>query len=293
VILFATSAEWPDLTDDDRVAVAALDTLGHAVRPAIWDATDPAALADASGDGRVDAVVIRSCWDYHLRAAEFADWVRALAARGVRVLNPPALLLWNLDKRYLRELGAAGVATTPTVWVGRGERASLAAIARREGWRELVVKPAVSASAHETWRVPAAEAAAHEGRFRRLALESDVMVQPYVTAIESGGEWSLVFFDRAYSHAVCKRPRAGDFRVQTQYGGVATVATPPAAALSAARAIVARLPPETLYARVDGVEVDGRFELMELECLDPTLFFLPAPGAAERFARALAARVAD
>lgn len=284
-VLFATSGDHAGLTDDDRIAAAALEGHGIRVEPVVWESTPPESLAGAG------AVVIRSCWNYHLHPQAFEEWITACEEHGVALVNSPALLRWNLHKRYLRELEERGVESVPTVWIERGSATPLAEVLRSAGWTEAVVKPAVSLSAHETWRTSPGEAGAHQGRFAALRGSTDVLVQRYLPEIATAGEWSLVFFGGEYSHAVRKRPRAGDFRVQVDHGGTALPEAPPQAVVRAAARVLEAAPEPPVYARVDGVEMDGRFVLMELECLDPVLFFGAEPAAAERFARRIVDRL--
>lgn len=279
-IAFATYDQTPSLTDDDRPAADALAARGADVRAAVWD--DPAV------DWRdFDAVVVRSCWDYHLRPREFLAWVAGVEAAGVPLWNPPDVVRWNFEKTYLRDLERRGVPVVPTAWVERGANLDLRAILEREGWARAVVKPTVSLSAHETWVTSVERAREDEPAARRTLARGGVMVQPFVEEVVSGGEWSLVFFAGEYSHAVLKRPANGDFRTQSDFGGSKTVAEPPAHVLGAARRAVAAVDAPLLYARVDGVEVGGQLLLMELELIDPELYFSKVPEAAARFAGAL------
>ena len=285
-LALATYAPLPALTADDRLAVPELARLGIAARPAVWDD------ATVQWDD-FDAVVIRSCWDYHRKPVAFGAWVRRLGAFGVRVLNPPPVLHWNADKRYLRDLASAGVPVIPTVWIDQGARASLAEILAAHGWSDVVVKPAVSASAHQTWRVAAADAADVQPRFSALTALGHVLVQPFVEEIRTSGEWSLVFLGGEFSHAVVKRPREGDFRVQAEHGGSHAAAAPPSHLIDAAQAALAAAPGPRVYARVDGCVVNGLFRLMELELLEPGLFLATHPAAPRRFARAIADALCD
>jgi len=288
-IALATYAKLPELNADDRLLLAALRAAGAAAEPAVWDAP--------RDWGRFDAVVVRSCWDYHRRPAEFLVWIDRVAAAGPRLVNPPAVLHWNADKRYLVDLTAAGVGVVPTAWVGpaadHGPLPTLGDVLRARGWREAVVKPAVSASAHETWRTGLNGPADDEARFAALLerLPRGLLVQPFVPEVVADGEWSLVFIGGRFSHAVRKHSAPGDFRVQQEFGGRAVPATPPEALVADARAVVAAATRLTgvpegaiAYARVDGVARGGRLLLMELECIEPHLFFDAAPGAAERLA---------
>src|SRR5437762_12160486 len=140
-IALATYSKLPTLNDDDRLLVPAFAALGVTAVPAVWDSADP-----CWGDLR--GVLIRSSWDYHLRAPEFLAWIARLERAGVTVWNPGDLLRWNHHKRYLRDLAAGGgVPTVPTRWPARGAEADLPPLLAAAGWRGAGVKPPVSASA--------------------------------------------------------------------------------------------------------------------------------------------------
>jgi glutathione synthase/RimK-type ligase-like ATP-grasp enzyme len=281
-VAFVTYAGLPELSADDRLAADALRRLGARVESVVWDAHGiPWSL--------FDAIVVRSCWDYHVRPMEFRAWLDDVERSGAPLWNPAPLLRWNMEKTYLRELEARGVPVVPTQWVERGTEPSLGALLAREGWSDAVVKPVLSASAHETWRTGVSEAAEDEERFRGLLARGDVMVQPFVGAVRDEGEWSLLFFGGVFSHAVVKRPANGDFRVQESFGGVARQEHPQPGLLAEAQAVVDLVSRPWLYARVDGCVVDGRFLLMELEMLEPSLFLASDPRGAARFAEAILA----
>jgi hypothetical protein len=279
-IAFVTYRDLPGLSPDDLLAAAALTARGADVVPLCWD--EPEVRW-----GSFDAVVVRSCWDYYLREAEFRRWLDGLESAAAAVWNPAAVLRWNLDKRYLRELADAGAAVIPTLWFDEHDCPTLAETVDQQGWNRVVVKPAVSAGAHHTRIIAAADAQREEGWFRRILRTGAVLVQPYLAEIETNGEWSLIYLGGEFSHAVRKVPRAGDFRVQPQHGGLHTLADPGPAVRDASDAVLARAPGPLLYARVDGVEREGRFELMELEVLEPALFLEARPGAPADFADAI------
>jgi glutathione synthase/RimK-type ligase-like ATP-grasp enzyme len=282
-IALVTYHRLPDLSADDQLVRAPLAARGVQSEPAAWD--DPAVAWDS-----YDALVVRSTWNYHTAHEAFLAWIARIEARGVPMWNPPPILRWNARKTYLRDLASRGVNVVPTRWIARATPTSLGEVLAGTGWSDAVVKPAISASAHETWRVNAAELTQpDESRFERLVARELVMVQPYVPELARDGEWSLFFLGGEYSHAALKRPRAGDFRVQPEHGGTAERAMAPAHIVAAAREIVTHIPGAWLYARVDGCEVDGRLLLIELELLEPWLFLGGDPGAADRFAQAIVA----
>lgn len=279
-ICFVTCRHWPEISESDRLAQRALEARGATVQARAWN--DPG--AEWHG---FDAVVLRSNWDYHLDPDGFRAWLHRLERAGARVWNPPDLVRWNLSKRYLPALRAAGVPTVPTVILDEQDPPDLAAVMARHGWRAVVVKPEIGASAHDTRLVTEATVDEATAALASGAIRRPVMVQPFLEEITSRGEWSLVFVDGAFTHAVLKRPAPGEFRVQPRLGGTALAGSPPAAALAAARATLAAVPGPALYARIDGVETREGFLIMEVEVNEPGLFFTHAPAAAERFAEAL------
>src|SRR6266404_3344198 len=152
-IALATYAKQPSLNEDDLLLVPALREFDVTAVPAVWDSPE-VCWEEFQG------VVVRSCWDYHHRLEEFLAWVTRLERAEVPLWNSPALLRWNSHKGYLRDLAARGVPIVPTRWLGRGRQVGLAQLLRDERWGDAVVKPAVSASATDTWRTSAATAGA-------------------------------------------------------------------------------------------------------------------------------------
>lgn len=284
-IAFATFAGAPEIADDDRLAVDAFSARGVDVIGVPWDGPD--ALPDALQEADVSGLVLRSCWNYHRAPERFHAWLDALERANVPVVNATSLARWNLSKVYFRDLAARSVAVPTSVFVPPGDPRSLRDVIEEAALDEVVVKPWISMNGWDTWRSSRTLAASHEAAWRALVATRGMLVQRYLREIEQGGELSFVFFGGVFSHALRKVPRAGEFRVQVEYGGARLSLRPSASLIEQARAILEAAPCATTYGRVDGVEVDGRLHLMELEVLDPTLFFEIDPWAAERFAEAV------
>ena len=283
-LALVTCERLPSLYGDEQELPARFAAAGVAAEPVVW--------SDATVDWtRYALVLIRSTWDYFERIAEFGAWLDRLERDGARVQNPVPLVRWNLDKRYLRELETRGVRIVPTRFFDAGARVDLPSLMRDAGWAEAIVKPAVSGGAWRTHRVRAAEAAAAQRELDDILRGSGALVQPFLDEIAEVGEQSLFFFANRFSHAVMKTPARGDFRVQAQYGGTHRAIAPAPDTLRAAERILELLPTATLYARIDGVERAGRFELMEVEVIEPYLFFPGSDGAVERYVAAVAALV--
>jgi glutathione synthase/RimK-type ligase-like ATP-grasp enzyme len=278
-IALATSEAYPSLTTDDQALLEPLTACTISGEPVIWsDKLFPWPS--------VDGVVLRSCWDYHLRLPEFLAWLTYLEEMKVRVWNAPSLLRWNSDKAYLRDLEAKGILVIPTIWPEQG--ACLDDLLRVAAWNEAVVKPRVSATAYKTCLTSAHQTAAAQHTLDELLRGPGALVQKFMPEIATRGEWSLMFFSGRYSHAVLKTPKAGDFRVQHDFGGQQRSAEPPAHVLEDAVRVIEAIASTPLYARVDGVESGGRLHLMELELIEPALFLTSSTLALGCFAEAIA-----
>lgn len=292
-MLLATAAQAWELDEDAGPLLGALERRGIDGAPAVWD--DPAV-----DWGRAELVVVRSTWDYAMRRAEFLGWARRVA--GVTVLaNAVEVLEWNTDKRYLRDLAAAGVPVVHTVFVGPGEpgqrRAEqLAGVAARAG--ELVVKPSVSAGSKDTGRFAAGELeAAAELAARICAQGRTVMVQPYLGSVDEVGETGLVYFRGEFSHAFNKAALLAPGG-EAHHGLFALERIGPGSASEAQRSlgdavlheVTRRFGSVPLYARVDLLDADDASPVvLEVELAEPSWFLDTDPPAADRAAGAIAA----
>jgi glutathione synthase/RimK-type ligase-like ATP-grasp enzyme len=234
-----------------------------------------------------DLILLRSTWDYHKRVQEFRNWLAELEATGRRVLNPVSTVRWNLDKAYLSDLAALGIAIPETRFEYQLTPPRLAALMASLGWSHAVVKPRISATAYGTFLVRAGDMVDSLAP----AWESGALVQEYVSELTQQGELSLMFFGGEYSHAVIKRPRPGDFRVQTDFGGSVEPILPSEDAIQFGTRVLHRIPHPGTYARVDIVETAKGPLLMELELIEPHLFFDVEPRSAERLADLLSPTV--
>lgn len=210
-ICFVTHGRAPALTRDDRQAADACRARGLAVAAGAWD--DPS--VDWAG---FDQVVLRSTWNYHLVPDLFDAWLDRLSALGVTVWNPVPVLRWNAGKTYLTALGEVGVPVVPTRVLAPGAVPAPDRWAADFGTPEAVMKPAVGASAHGVLRIRLDEPGIRD-RLQEAAVDGPVLVQPFEVGVQERGEWSAIFLAGRYSHAVLKRPAAGDFRVQEELGG--------------------------------------------------------------------------
>ncbi|MEM9618639.1 MAG: hypothetical protein AAF936_11820 [Pseudomonadota bacterium] len=279
-IAFATCNASPEMQPSDALVRDGLAARGATVAAAPWNGPQGAFEA-------ADAVVIRSAWDYQYAPGDFESWLVRRDQRGL-VLNPPSLMRWNMSKQYLLALAAEGAPLPPTRRVAP-TAASIAAVMDEMGLAHAVVKPEFGATSSGLSIVNRKDEAGLEKAARNLAMPG--VMQPILSGIKTRGETSFIFIDGDFTHAVTKMPKAGEIRSQKEFGGSSERADPPGWAVEAARRVLSMAPAPSLYARVDAIVLDDGMQLMELELIEPELFFTYAPEAADRFAAALMSRL--
>ncbi|MFC3626269.1 RimK family alpha-L-glutamate ligase [Vogesella amnigena] len=285
-LLALNEADWysRQVHTEDGLVLQALEKLGLKVGRKDW--------ADPDFDwADCRSAVFRTTWDYFHRFGEFAPWL-ARVSQTTRLFNEAALIHWNIDKHYLGALAEKDVNIVPTVYIERGDARSLAHIVAETGWDEVILKPAVSGSARHTYRFAATDSEQHECVFGELIEQEAMMLQPFQRNILEQGELSLMIIDGKYTHAIRKTAKAGDFRVQDDHGGTVHRYEASADEILFAEAAVAAVPFDVLYARVDLIrDNDGALAIMELEMIEPELFFRFCPSAADTLASGIARRL--
>ncbi len=235
---------------------------------------------------KYDCILLKSPWDYVEKPILFYQWLDRMMHLNIPVLNPAAIVKWNCDKHYLKDISNAGLKVIPTAFVEQGEQFSYDHHVAAFNNQTLIVKPCISGSSKNTFLLkhPSPETIS----FINTLLEKEsMMVQPFIPRVQEEGEWALLFFGGKFSHALIKKPADGDFRCQQQFGGSVQAVQPDASILKAATEYVTQFAKGCLYARVDGLVIDGTFYLMELELVDPVLFLDIDSEAAERYYAAL------
>jgi glutathione synthase/RimK-type ligase-like ATP-grasp enzyme len=277
--IFVPAPDYPEDWDwAYEVEAAVLLRAGFSVEARPW--TEPGDLAG------FDLVMPLVAWGYHQDPARWHQLLDRLEVEAIPTLNPVPLLRWNSDKRYLAELGAKGIHVIPTRLVNQLDEAALAD-SRAEFGEELVIKPPVSASAFGTHRLGAGDPLPADSVGREM------LVQPFLHSVAEEGEYSCLLFGGRFSHAIVKRPKAGDYRVQPHLGGTELPCPPPEGAIDLANAALAAAPAEAAYARVDLVrDHEGKLAIIELELIEPALWLQHAPDGGESFAAALRGRLA-
>jgi glutathione synthase/RimK-type ligase-like ATP-grasp enzyme len=269
---------------DDELAVEPLQALGWRVEFVSWRAG--VAWRD------YDAVVIRSTYDYITAPDAFLAALEQIERSGTPLFNDVEIVRWNVRKTYLRDLADRGVPVVPTVFRDRLGAGELPELLQEVGAGGAVVKPVVGANAEGAWRLDAATVGEQAAGIEAYYADRALMAQPFVPAVVTEGEFSLFYFNGEHSHTILKTPKAADFRVQPEHGGVIRAVEADAPLRDAGDLVLDALGERPLYARADFVrENDGPgFWLMELELIEPSLYLRTDPSAPARFARALHAR---
>ena len=291
VALVSSSEMWSG-EGDDAPLIAALRELGAHVTTPAWD--------DRTVDWATnDVCLVRTTWDYHKRRTEFLDWARQVTAVS-QLYNPLAVIEWNSIKSYLEELGKAGLPVPPTIWLDRATNVDLGQLLADREWKRGFLKPDVGACASQTmlFDVDIAGIEAAQAHLDQGLPGAGFLVQPFLESVESEGEYSVIFIEGEFTHAVRKVPAKGDYRVMDEYGASDAPVTLDTNAIELARRTCAtceqRLGLESplLYARVDFLR-DAKRELVinEVELVEPSLFFRHCEDAAVRLAHQLLGRV--
>ncbi|MBX2819031.1 MAG: hypothetical protein KTR29_05090 [Rhodothermaceae bacterium] len=235
-----------------------------------------------------DVVVIRSTWDYHNDPDMFIEVLQQIEASGTRLENALASVKWNIDKRYLHDLEGKGIRVVQTAFGSDLNESSLNELTQAYSNEDFIIKPVISASAKNTFRITPGKAPLEN--LLAAFKNKDYMVQPFMHHIVEEGEFSLFFFNGRYSHCIRKVPKSNDFRVQEEHGGLITTCPPTLKLLNCAQHVLDNLDYTVLYARVDLVpDENGDYALMELELIEPSLYLRMDPEAPTRFARAIEA----
>jgi glutathione synthase/RimK-type ligase-like ATP-grasp enzyme len=277
---FLTLDEPGDFVIDDEHAVAPLARLGWTVDTVSWRQT-------RVPWSQFDAVIIRSTWDYWHDIDSFLAVLSGID-RQSRLANALPLVLWNLEKTYLRDLEARGVGIVPTLWPRAVGADDFTGWSARLGSDQLVVKPVVGANGEDAWRVAVSDPPSRRERIAARFQDRPALVQPFMPRILDEGEYSLFFLGGRYSHAILKTPAPGDFRSQEERGAAIQPVQAPAALRDCGARVMNALDGRPLYARVDFVRgAADDFRLMELELIEPSLYLRTDSDAPRHFAAAI------
>ncbi|MFQ3207046.1 MAG: glutathione synthase/RimK-type ligase-like ATP-grasp enzyme [Glaciecola sp.] len=269
----------------DRLLEAPLKSLG-------WELTEVSWHAKNHNWDQYDAVIVRSTWDYQAHCQDFLACLQVIDNSSAVLCNSMSLIEWNISKRYLKELENKGVPIIPTLWADELQESNFAAAFAKFDCDEIVIKPYISANADGTYRLTPAQITEQLPSIMQEYKGRSAMIQPFLTSILDEGEYSLFYFNSQYSHAICKQPAKGDFRVQEEHGGQLTSIEPSKAMFAIAEQTIDALPEEALYGRVDIVSLNGTLMIIEVELIEPSLYFNMDDASAEFFANVFASQFA-
>lgn len=234
-----------------------------------------------------ELVVIRSPWDYQDDPKAFFNCLKAIENSKAVLQNPLKVVQWNIDKHYLRDLAQKGIKIVPSLFGNTPTTKDITAYFKHFKTNELVIKPTISANADDTFRLPANLNITAQQNILQVFNQRDYIVQPFIPSVVTVGEFSVFMFGGQYSHSILKTPKTKDFRVQEEHGGIITSINASKELLKAANQVFKHID-KLLYARADFVQMpDNSFALMELELIEPSLYFTMHPQAANNFAQAL------
>lgn len=275
------------LTMDDISGFEAYDHLTYAPMAKLgWEVSEISWRADQVDWNQFEVVVIRSPWDYQDHPEAFLKVLEQIDRSQAILLNSLETVCWNISKSYLKDFAEKGVPIVPTLWFDSIDLAGMRAAYSDWTTPELIIKPQISANADDTFRLTPEALEDTSLKLTELFSNRDHLVQPFLPAIVEEGEYSLFYFGGEYSHAISKQPGVGDFRVQEEHGGQLLRIKPKVKLRAAADKVMAALSEPLLYARVDLVRHQQDFVLMELEAIEPSLYFNMAEEAAGNFAKA-------
>lgn len=251
-----------------------------------WQVREISWRAEQVDWNQFEAVIIRSPWDYQQDPNAFFKTLEDINRSSARLENKLELVEWNIDKTYLRDLEQQGIEIVPSLWRAKFDRQEWELFFEELGTDEIIIKPTISAGADDTYRLTREDKADYAEKLTAIFADRPFIVQPFMPNILSEGEFSLFYFGDSYSHTILKTPKKDDFRVQEEHGGRLQLVEPEKKLLATGQEILELIHPDPLYTRIDLVRTaQNTFALMELELIEPSLYFNMDPESPERFAR--------
>lgn len=278
-IALLTCQKLPNLLQSDQFLIPILAKHNMVATAEIWDNPNV-------NWSTFDYLIFRNTWDYFEKETEFNKWLDKIQQLGIKTLNPIAVIQQNKHKFYLRDLQVAGIKIVPTVFIDKTNKLNVAEMIP-SNWEKAVIKPAFSAGSYQTEAFDTANIEKINAHYHPIAVVKELLLQQFMPEIQTCGETSFIFFNKKFSHCVNKKPANGDFRIQVQFGGHYTLVNPSQALINQAQMIVDTYAGALLYARVDGIIIKNQIHLMEVECIEPDLYFNLAGGSQQRFADAI------
>ncbi len=264
-IAFLTSKEHPHLIEDEKSLLDEFQRKGIEFQIVVWDQCD--------NWEQFNYVIVRNPWDYYIHYEKFVRVLNDIHHSGAKLVNPYTTLIWNMDKSYMLELMEKGLNVVPTFIIDNFNQEKFEELLLLIKTNEFVIKPMVSGSGLHTYRKLTSLSSEEMNQLCDIFSGQSVLIQPFIEAILSEGELSFIFFGGEFSHAIKKTAKKGEFRIQAEHGGKVEIYIPNEDEIKEAKKFVDNCGYECLYSRVDLVADKGELKLMELELVEPQLFF--------------------
>ena len=217
--------------------------------------------------------LFRSTWDYFDQFSNFQKWLHYVKNQCF-LINSFDQIKWNLDKHYLQDLKNWGLPIPESIFVNKNSNTDLKNIAKQKNWKHIVVKPTVSGAARHTYNLKNEEIESFQSKWIKLTNGEDFIIQEFQNNVIKKGEIALMIFGGKFSHAILKKAKKGDFRVQDDFGGTVQIIDPSKEIIQLAERTIKKLKPNPIYARVDVIiNNDNQPVIMELELIEPELWF--------------------
>ena len=203
-------------------------------------------------------------------------------------INSTEIIEWNIDKHYLLDLQEHQIPIPNSEFIKRGSSIDLSLLMQKKNWNEIVVKPTISGAAKNTYRLKEEEIIQFGPTWEKLIYKEDFIVQEFQNNVITEGEVAMIVIGGKFTHAVLKKAKEGDFRVQDDFGGTVHDYMPTKEEINFAEKVFASCKTKPIYGRVDIVwDNDKNFYLSELEIIEPELWIRNYPKSAERIAEAV------
>ncbi len=278
-IALLTCQKLPNLLETDQKLIPELAKHNITAKAVIWD-------DKTINWENFDILIFRNTWDYYEKQTEFDTWLEKIKKLKIRTLNSIEIINQNKHKFYLRELQKQGFKILPTIFIDKTNNLNIQKIIPNH-WKKAVIKPAYSGGSYQTQLFEISEIDKVNQQYLSIAAEKELLLQEFMPEIKTLGETSFIFFNKKFSHAVNKTPIEGEFRIQVQFGGKYQLIQPSEILIQKAQKIVNTFSDDLLYARVDGIIIENELHLMEIECLEPDLYFSLSEGSINKFVNSI------
>ena len=275
--------EVPNLDElfaEDDLLLDGFNAHGFQAAPVVWNRPD-------TDWNQFDIALIRSTWDYVDDQEHFLQVLSAIEASACKLFNPLQAVRWNIDKHYLFDLERWAVPIIPTFLASDIEKDPPHQLLTDRHRQTVILKPVIGLGGSHSYRVPVNELDLTLEKLKARQPAHDYLIQPFIDTIVTEGEWSFVYFNGQLSHVLLKKPPPNDYRVQGIYGGTVQVVEPSKDDLLQAEAVIAKLPFDILYARLDFVRMDSRLAVIEIELIEPIFSFNLVPESIPRLVNAV------